>query len=92
VPADDITIRDTFTLAHKLSLKDSPPSDWPALASSNRIAFAGKASDGAAVFTMPEQLDELAQEAEISHSAGVKVRKHRQNTTCFDPDQPGSHF
>jgi hypothetical protein len=45
-------------------LKKSPPSDWLAFAFSNWIAFVGKASDGAAVFIMPEQWRELAQEAE----------------------------
>jgi hypothetical protein len=65
VPGDDITIRDTFTLAHKLSLKESPSSDWLALASSNWIVFVGKALDGATVFIMPEQRRELAQEAKM---------------------------
>jgi hypothetical protein len=37
-----ITIIDVFTLAHKSSLKEPPPSDWLALTSSNWIASAGK--------------------------------------------------
>jgi hypothetical protein len=46
-------------------LKESPPSNWLALASSDWIAFVGKPSDGAAVFVMPAQWRELAQEAEM---------------------------
>jgi hypothetical protein len=28
----------------------------------------------------------------MGDTAGVKVSKQRQNTTCFDPDWPWSHF
>jgi hypothetical protein len=42
-----ITIINIFTLAHKLNLKELPPSDRLALASPNWIASVGKALDGA---------------------------------------------
>jgi hypothetical protein len=48
VPVDDITIRDTFTLAQKLTLKD--PLDWLALTSSNWIALVWKALNDCTVF------------------------------------------
>jgi hypothetical protein len=53
MPIDHITIRDTFTLAHKLSVKEPPPSDWLALASSNWTTSVEKALDGDAVLIMP---------------------------------------
>jgi hypothetical protein len=61
------------------------------LASSNEIASIEKALDGNAVLIMSDQWREVIQEAEMGDSAGVKVRKQRQNTTCFDPDRPLSH-
>jgi hypothetical protein len=45
-----MTIRDTFTLAHKLNLKEPLLSDWLALASSNEIASVEKVLDGDTVF------------------------------------------
>jgi hypothetical protein len=91
-PVDHIIIRDTFTLVHKLNLKESPPSNWFALASSNEIASIEKALDGDAVFIMADQWREAVQEAEMGDSAAAKVSKQRRNMTCFDPDQPLSHF
>jgi hypothetical protein len=86
-----IIIREAFTLAHKLSLKGLRPSDWLALASSNEIAFVKKALDRGFVLIMPDQWREAVQEIEKGDSASVKVRKQRQNTTCFDPNRPQSH-
>jgi hypothetical protein len=47
VPIAHISIRDTFTFAHKLNLKELRPSDWLGFASSDWIASGGKTSDGA---------------------------------------------
>jgi hypothetical protein len=63
VPVHHITIRDSFAFAHKLSPKEPPPSDWPALASSNWIVSVGKALDGAAFLIMPDRWRETVQEA-----------------------------
>jgi hypothetical protein len=41
-----------FTVAHKLSLKEPPPSDWLALASSSWIVSAGKALNGAVLIML----------------------------------------
>jgi hypothetical protein len=46
---DHITIRNTFTLAHKLSVKEPLLSDWLIFISSNWIASVEKALDGDAV-------------------------------------------
>jgi hypothetical protein len=51
VPVDYITIRHTFTFAHKLDLK-KPPFNWLVLASSKEIVSTEKALDGDAVFVM----------------------------------------
>jgi hypothetical protein len=50
MPVHDMPIKDTFTLVHKLNLKDSPTSDFLTLISSNWIVSVEKASDGEAVF------------------------------------------
>jgi hypothetical protein len=47
-----ITIKDTFTLKHKLNLKEPPSSDWLALAFSNWIASVGKALDDAVLIML----------------------------------------
>jgi hypothetical protein len=53
VAVDHIIIRNSFTLAYKLNLKELQPSDWFASASSNGIVFAGNALDGDTVLIMP---------------------------------------
>jgi hypothetical protein len=82
-------IRNLFTFAHKHkhNLKDRP-SDWLALPSSNEIVSVTQALDGDAVFIMADRWREAVEEAEMGDTAGVKVSKQRQNTTCFDPDWP----
>jgi hypothetical protein len=50
---DHITINGTFTLAHKLSVKEPLPSDWLALASPNWTASVEKALEGDTVLIMP---------------------------------------
>jgi hypothetical protein len=91
VPVDLIIIRDTFTLAHKLNLKE-PPSDWLALPSPNETAFIEEVLNGDAVFIMADSWRETVQEGEIGENAGVKVSKQRRNTTCIDLDRPWSHL
>jgi hypothetical protein len=44
-----ITTRYILTLAHKLSSKEPPPSNWLNLTSSDQIASVGKAPDGVIV-------------------------------------------
>jgi hypothetical protein len=52
VAVDYITIRDNFTLAHKYSSKEFPPSDSLALTSSIWITCVGKARDEDAILVM----------------------------------------
>jgi uncharacterized membrane protein len=76
VPLDDRIIRDTFALAHNFNSKESPPSDWLALAFSNWIATGGRASDSA-VFIIPDKWREVIQGTGMGNSAGRKVKKQR---------------
>jgi hypothetical protein len=82
-----MTIRDTFTLAHKLGLKKPPLSDSLALTSSNSVAHIGKALDGDAVFIMLDRWNDAVQEAEMGDSSTMKVNEQKHNTTYHDPDR-----
>jgi hypothetical protein len=58
------------------------------MTSSNRIAFAGKASDGNAILVTSEEWSKTADEAVIKDNMQVKVNKKSPNMMLFSLDWP----